>query len=637
MDDFQASLGPQPLSDGRWLFRVWAPGARAVDLHLLDPRDRIEAMVAERNGYWTAKVRRVEPGALYVYRIDDGEEHADPASRHQPEGVHGPSQVIEPWFEWSTPDWSGLPLRDHVFYELHVGTFTEAGTFDGVREQLDHLESLGVTALQIMPVAQFPGERNWGYDGVFPYAVQHSYGGPRGLKRLVDACHARGIAVFLDVVYNHLGPEGCTLDRFGPYFTDRYANPWGRAINYDGPHSDEVRRYFIENALYWISEHRIDGLRLDAIHGIIDPTARPFLEELAESVHQEADRQRRRIHLIAENDRNDPRIVQPPDRGGHGLDGLWNQDFHAALHTLLTSDRKGIYRDFGTIRHLEKAFREGFVVSGQHSRYRKRRHGRSSREVAPHRMVVYAQNHDTVGNRAQGDRLTDLVSAEKLKLAAACIVFSPYLPLLFMGEEFGALTPFPYFIHHSDPDLVEAVREGRRRDFADFDWKKEFVDPQDPETFLSARLHHERREEGWHRAHFRFYRKLVRLRRGVPALAHADRENLEIRTDTFQQLLTVRSATREGEIFLYFHFDGSLQAPAIVPPPGGWETLVDSSAEEWAGPGNGLPDLVVSDGEKIEATLAPWSAVLLRRIGPGGSELDEVDEGEGSEMDAPPA
>ncbi|MFP3947802.1 MAG: DUF3459 domain-containing protein, partial [Longimicrobiales bacterium] len=319
------------------------------------------------------------------------------------------------------------------------------------------------------------------------------------------------------------------------------------------------------------------------------------------------------------------------------LDGLWNQDFHAALHTLLTSDRKGIYRDFGTIRHLEKAFREGFVVSGQHSRYRKRRHGRSSREVAPHRMVVYAQNHDTVGNRAQGDRLTDLVSAEKLKLAAACIVFSPYLPLLFMGEEFGALTPFPYFIHHSDPDLVEAVREGRRRDFADFDWKKEFVDPQDPETFLSARLHHERREEGWHRAHFRFYRKLVRLRRGVPALAHADRENLEIRTDTFQQLLTVRSATREGEIFLYFHFDGSLQAPAIVPPPGGWETLVDSSAEEWAGPGNGLPDLVVSDGEKIEATLAPWSAVLLRRIGPGGSELDEVDEGEGSEMDAPPA
>ena len=316
-----------------------------------------------------------------------------------------------------------------MLYELHVGTFTAQGTFDAIVPHLDELKDLGITSIELMPVAQFPGDRNWGYDGVYPFAVQNSYGGPEGLKRLVNACHQRGLAVTLDLVYNHLGPEGNYLQDFGPYFTDRYRTPWGSAINFDGPESDEVRRFFIENALYWVTEFRVDALRLDAVHGIFDFSALHFLQELAAAVHEQAEQLNRRIYVIAESDLNDVRIVRSPELGGYGLDAQWNDDFHHALHTLLTGERTGYYEDFGRIQDLAKAFAEGFVYSGAYSPARRRRHGNSSKDLAAPRFVVFAQNHDQVGNR---HRLSALVSFEWLKLAAAVVLLSPFIPLLFI-------------------------------------------------------------------------------------------------------------------------------------------------------------------------------------------------------------
>jgi maltooligosyltrehalose trehalohydrolase len=334
-----------------------------------------------------------------------------------------------------------------------VGAYTKKGTFESIIPHLDELKKLGITAIELMPVAQFPGTRNWGYDGVYPYAVQNSYGGPEGFKRLVNACHGRGLALVLDVVYNHLGPEGNYLWDFGPYFTDRYKALWGFSINFDGPHSDDVRHYFIQNALYWVTEFHVDALRVDAVHAILDFSAEPFLEELASAVHDEAKRLNRRVYLIAESALNDTRVIRSREFGGYGLDAQWNDDFHHALHTVLTGERMGYYRDFGRLQDLAKALLEGFVYSGEYSPYRRRRHGNSSRDIPAHRFVVFSQNHDQVGNRMRGERLSELVCFERTKLAAGVMTLSPFIPLLFMGEEYGETAPFQYFVSHSDPDL----------------------------------------------------------------------------------------------------------------------------------------------------------------------------------------
>ena len=435
------SLGASYLGERQCRFRVWAPFVSKVELHLLSPNEQIVPMGKDQRGYHEAVVKQLEPGALYRYRLDGDKERPDPASRYQPDGVHGPSQVVDPHFCWSEAHWAGLPLKEYVLYELHVGTFTPDGTFSAIIPHLDQLKDLGITAVELMPVAQFPGDRNWGYDGVYPFAVQNSYGGPGGLKLLVDACHQRGLAVVMDVVYNHLGPEGNYLADFGPYFTDSYKTPWGPAVNYDGPYSDDVRRFFIENALHWLIDFRIDALRIDAVHGIFDSSAQPFLEELALTVQEHTERLNRQIYLIAESDLNDSRLVRSRKLGGYGLDAQWNDDFHHALHTLLTSERSGYYEDFGLCRDLATAFRDGFVYSGKYSRYRKRRHGNDARVIASHRLVVFSQNHDQVGNRMRGDRLSALVSFESLKLAAGVVILSPFIPLFFMGEEYQVKPP----------------------------------------------------------------------------------------------------------------------------------------------------------------------------------------------------
>lgn len=487
-------------------FVVWAPLCEQVELEIVQPEPLRVALAREDNGYFSARAP-VGAGARYFLRPDGGDPRPDPASRYQPEGVHGPSEVINSSFNWTDTEWNGLPLHDYIIYELHIGTFTKEGTFEAAIGRLDYLVELGATAIEIMPVAQFPGERNWGYDGVQPFAVQNSYGGPDALKRLVDACHARGIAAILDVVYNHVGPEGNYLGEFGPFFTEKYKTPWGPAVNVDGEHSDGVRHFFIENALEWIDEYHFDALRLDAVHGILDTSAKPFLAELSDAVHARAQELGRAVYLIAESDLNDARMLQPTSAGGMGMDAQWMDDFHHSLHALITHEDAGYYGDYGGIDELATTLRQGFVYAGQYSAYRKRRHGNSPERVKPEQFVICAQNHDQVGNRMLGDRLSVLVDEQKLRLAAACVLLSPYVPLLFMGEEYGETNPFPYFIHHSDKQLVQAVRAGRREEFSAFSWKGEPPDPQSEQTFSSAYVEPVKNEM------FEFYRRLIDLRK----------------------------------------------------------------------------------------------------------------------------
>jgi len=473
----------------RFLFRVWAPFCSQVELKLLGVDGAtLIGMKKDPEGYFTTEVCGVSSGARYFYVLDGQKDRPDPASRFQPEGVHGPSCVVDPdKYSWKDRNWKGMALRDMVFYEAHVGTFTAGGTFASAAKKIPYLKRLGITCLELMPVAQFPGERNWGYDGVQIYAVQNSYGGPKELKRLIDECHRQGIAVCLDVVYNHLGPEGNYLHDYGPYFTRKYHTPWGDAVNYDDQHSDHVRRFVIENALYWVREFHADALRLDAIHGIYDFGAKHILDELNERVQGLAKELRRPVHVIAESDLNDSRIIRPHKQGGYGLAGQWSDDFHHAVHTVLTGERQGYYEDFGKTEDIVKAVEDGFVYDGTYSPFRKRRHGNSVKDLPKEKLVVCTQNHDQVGNRAFGDRLSALVGWDRQKTAAALLLLSPATPLLFMGQEYGERAPFQYFVDHSDPDLIRAVQEGRKREFAAFGWG-DVPDPESKKTFLDSKL-----------------------------------------------------------------------------------------------------------------------------------------------------
>ena len=595
------------------VFTVWAPFAEAVAVRLLPPLDRIVPLSRDERGYHTATVTGVPVGAKYFYSLDGKVERPDPASRHQPEGVHGPSEVCSRAFAWTDEAWRGIPLQDYVLYELHVGAFTQEGTFDAIIPRLHELRSLGITAVELMPVAQFPGERNWGYDGSYHYAVQNSYGGPEALKRLVDACHSAGMAAVLDVVYNHFGPEGNYAGEFGPYFTGRYHTPWGRAVNFDGPGSDEVRQFFLENARYWLQECHVDALRLDALHAILDTSASPFLAELSAEVQQACATTGRRMYLIGESDLNDPRLIREPERGGLGLDAQWSDDFHHALHVLFTGEHTGYYADFGSVQQLATAWHEGYVYTGQYSVYRQRRHGAPAADLPPCRFVVCSQNHDQVGNRAEGDRLSTCVSFEDLKLAAACVILSPHVPLLFMGEEYGEEAPFPYFVHHSDPALIEAVRKGRREEFEVFHWEGEIPDPQDEGTFLSAKLDWESRNKGRRRALLSWYAELLRLRRDEPLLTQL--ESVEEHTWSLEspRIMLVHRAATQGAVLLAFNF-GDAPYDMAAPSNGRWVKRFDSAERAWLGPGSEIPHMPNPDAPPA-LRLSPRSAVLLSTQG----------------------
>ncbi len=621
-------IGADYLGDGRCEFIVWAPLVKDVAVKIVLPSEQIVPMKQDDNGYWTALVENIYPGARYLYRLDNERERPDPASHFQPDGVHGPSQIVDhSSFKWTDENWKGIPLHEMIMYELHAGAFTKEGTFDAIVPWLDYLIDLGVNAIEIMPVAQFPGGRNWGYDGTYPLAVQNSYGGADGLKRLVNECHKKGIAVILDVVYNHLGPEGNYLRDFAPYFTDKYKTPWGQAINFDDAYSNDVRNYFIEDALQWFKNYRIDALRLDAVHGITDMSAKPFLQKLAEKVDEFSEHEERKCYLIAESNLNDSRMIRPQQQGGFCIDAQWNDDFHHCIHTLLTREQDGYYIDFGKISHLVKSMREGFVYSGEYSEYRKRNHGNSSKDIPAHKFIVFSQNHDQIGNRMKGDRLSNLVSFEVLKLAAGIVLLSPYIPLLFMGEEYGETAPFQYFVSHSDMHLIEAVRKGRREEFAPFGWEEgEVPDPQAESTFLSSKININLHREDKHNILFRFYKELIRLRRAVPALSNLSKDNMEVkefgentpltpldRGEPEQKALFVRRWFERDESFCLYNFSKKDVKIRLPLPEGLWLGILASSSEEWGGDGSVSVRKIESTGTEISLRLKNHSFVLYRR------------------------
>lgn len=592
-------------------FCVWAPLRHQVALQLTDAAgNRLIPMQRDEQGYWQAQVAEVAAGTRYWYQLDGDLVRPDPASHYQPDDVHGASCVVDhEAFNWQDQSWVNLPLSELVVYELHVGTFTQAGTFAAVIPRLPALQDLGINAIEIMPVAQFPGDRNWGYDGVYPFAVQHSYGGPAGLKLLVNACHQHGIAVILDVVYNHLGPEGNYTGNFGPYVTHRYHTPWGDAMNFDGAYCQGVRNFFIENALYWLRDYHLDGLRLDAIHAIYDFGAKHFLAELDDAVNALSSQQGKPYYLIAESDLNDRRVLLPQSRGGYGMDTQWSDDFHHALHTLLTGETTGYYQDFGRCDQLAKAIQEGFVYAWDYSVDRQRQHGSYGGDLPPAQFVIFSQNHDQVGNRMLGDRLTQSLSFSALKLAAAATLLSPNLPMLFMGEEYGEVAPFLYFISHHDPQLIEAVRQGRKREFAAFHAQGEPPDAFSREAFNQSKLNWELRNQGHHGVLLKFYQRLIQLRRQIPALRQLTRQGLQVQSweterviavlrqyqhDTdpanIAQMIGEQPSAATSAAYLVMNFNSQPVTLEVVPPQGTWHKVLDSEDCEWQGEGSLAPE-----------------------------------------------
>jgi maltooligosyltrehalose trehalohydrolase len=605
-DGTALKVGAFPTEEGT-TFTVWAPRNSDVMLHLLDQSAESDAIKMEprSDGYFTTTRADIVEGARYRYGLSSGQEWADPASRSQPDGHLGPSQVVDLHaYEWRDDAYRPLDFAEHVISESHVGTFTPGGTFDDAIRDLSALADIGISAVELMPVAEFPGARNWGYDGVFPFAVQHSYGGWSGLQRFVDECHQRNLAVILDVVYNHIGPEGNVFDAYGPYFTDRYQTPWGPAINFDGPASDHVRAFFLQNARQWFADFHIDALRLDAVHEIIDRTATPFLTQLSRVTHAVAEDRGRALFLVAESPDNDPRLVIAEEDHGIGLHAVWNDDFHHALHVAATGERSGYYADYTGANDLRTAVAEGFVYQGQFSPFRQRHHGAAPRGVPPKRFINFAQNHDQIGNRPGGDRLVTMVSPEVSRLVAATLLLSPGLPLLFMGEEYGESAPFPYFVDHHDPALLQAVREGRANEFASLADAGQLFDPGASSSYAAAKLDRPRDPIGLQRITISLYTALIRLRRQHAALGTSSLTATVAESD--DGLLTVhRSHPAEEAVVLLNFTDRERLVHLPVPNSSGdWRMLISSSSASFDAAG--LPNHDSPSNSDATVSLQPW-------------------------------
>ena len=602
-------VGCNYLGEGRCEFTVWAPYRKQIGVQIISPEDRLLPMQQDEEGYWKVTAEGVEPGTLYFYKLDGSAERPDPAAHFQPEGVRGPSQVVNhTTMNWSDANWSGVPLEEMIIYELHVGTFSPEGTFDGVIPRLKDLHELGINAIEIMPVAQFPGSRNWGYDGAYLYAVQNSYGGPDGLKRLVDACHQQGIAVILDVVYNHFGPEGNYIGDYGPYYTSTYRTPWGNAINFDDVRSDGVRNFFIENALYWLENYHIDALRLDAVHAIYDLGAKHILPELSERVDALSQELGKKLYLIAESDLNDVKIIRDRTLGGYGIHAQWSDDFHHTLHSLITGENLSYYKDFTQCEQLAKAYKESFIYSWNFSPFRQRYHGSDARDYPGQQFVVCIQNHDQIGNRMLGERLSHLVSFDALKLAAGAMLLSPNIPMLFMGEEYGEEAPFMYFVSHTDQALVEAVREGRKEEFKEFHLEGEFQDPFSYITFFKCKLKWDKRQQGKHKVLWELYQHLIQLRRTLPALKKLDKQNLEACCDRTGKVVQVHRWTDDNQVFFILNFSDKEVTFKPAVSSGNWNKVLSSADDKWMGSSCLLPDKLESDRE---LTICPQSFALF--------------------------
>lgn len=583
-------VGSNYFGNGSCEFVVWAPFHEQVAVKIVSGKNQVIPMEKDQWGYFKVVAEDIKPGTLYYYKLSGEIERPDPASQSQPKDVHGPSEVIDhSQMNWTDQNWSGVPLEEIIIYELHVGTFTPEGTFEAIIPRLQELSQLGVNAIELMPIGQFPGNRNWGYDGVFPYAAQHSYGGQQGLKNLVNAAHQQGFSIILDVIYNHFGPEGNYMETYGPYFTDTYKTAWGSAINFDKEYSYGVRNYFLENAIYWLENFHIDALRLDASDNIFDMGAKHFLQELAEKVSDFSNKLGRKFYLTAENDLSDTKIIRSIKSGGYGIDAQWNDAFHHCLHTVLTGEQVGYYQDYGTVELLAKAYKESFVYSGQYSPFRKRFHGNNSSNIPGSQFVVFIQNHDQIGNRMLGERLTHLVSFEALKLAAGVLFLSPNVPLIFMGEEYAEDAPFLYFVSHTDPSLVNAVKEGRKKDFAAFHLEGEFVDPFSTDTFQKCILNWKKQHEGKHKVLREFYRNLILLRKSMPSLNKLDKTSLETFVIEEDKILLLRRGSNNQQILCLFNFNET-NITFQIPFNGNWQKIFNSADAQWLGSGSTLPE-----------------------------------------------
>jgi len=581
-------------------FNVWAPRADNLKLKLCYPEEKILPMIKGEKNYWNGVFANLPPGTKYYYRINDTIDLPDPASNYQPDGVHGPSEIVDhSLFKWDDENWTPHSLEDYIIYELHIGTFTKEGTFNSAIDKIPHLLELGITTVEIMPIAQFPGKRNWGYDGVYPFAPQNSYGGPAGLKNLVNALHNNNIAVILDVVYNHLGPEGNYLNQYAPYFSKKYHTGWGDAVNFDGEYSDEVRNYFIENALYWFEYYHFDGLRLDAIDKIYDSRAKHFLAELAERIHEYSEKTGLKKILIAESDLNDEKIIRPLEEKGFGLDAQWSDDFHHSLHSLLTGERNGYYADFGKTDDLVKSIKNSFVYDGIYSAYRKRSHGNDVSERELHQFIICLQNHDQIGNRAYGERISELISFEQYKLASALLLMSPYIPLLFMGQDIHENSPFLYFVSHADQDLIKSVREGRRKEYNFYKYKEDIPDPFSPETFIKSGVNWELLNNKKNKVIFLLYQKLISLRKYYFLPHELTRRDIIVKHSDGIKVILVYLHSHIKELFYIMNFEPQTVTAFTDIPNGSWKKVLDTSSFEWLGPGVSAEEFLTGKEQNI--------------------------------------
>lgn len=577
-------------------FRVFAHNKPGVNLVLhKNGSEKVLPMVEEQADIYSLTVEGMGIDLLYKYQLPGEGDFPDPYSGYQPDGVHGFSQVVDhAAYAWRDAGWRGIDQEELIIYEMHVGAFTMDGTFRAVEDRLDYLVELGVNAVEIMPVAQTPGRWNWGYDGVLLFSVNHNYGTPDDFRRLIDRCHQKGLAVLLDVVYNHLGPEGNYLPRFGPYFTHKHQTPWGAAVNYDDVYAEFTRRLVLDNAAHWLNNYHLDGLRLDAVHAIRDDSEPHILQEIAEAARKMESDTGRRLVVIAETDENRAQLLNPVSQGGYGIHAQWLDDFHHCIHTVMTGEDSGYYQDYGDIRRFEKVFKN-YLYTGEYSRFWKKPRGTDGSAVPGKRFVVATQTHDQVGNRAQGERLSHLVGFRRAKVAAGLVMVSPYLPMLFMGEEYGERHPFLFFSDFTDPVLKQAVSEGRRKEFSQFDWH-DVPDPQDPETFYRSRLTPREEWDDQNRCLFSFYRDLIKLRRTHPVLRELDKHRLSVRVDEKSKLIGVSRWNESRQVLAWFNL-GEEELPLYREND---QTLLNSDWEAYGGSVKGEV-----------STLAPGSFVIL--------------------------
>ncbi len=587
---------------------LWAPKANSVSIQLNNESVSLE-LKEEAYGYWTLTTDKIKPGDRYKFLLNREAAYPDPASLLQPDGVHNASEAVDlNQHQWLDEDWNNPPLKDYILYELHAGTFTQPGTFEALEHKLDYLKELGVNAIEIMPVAQFSGARNWGYDGVYPFAVQDSYGGAEGLQKLVDACHSKGIAVVLDVVYNHMGPEGNYLEVYGHYFTGKYNTPWGKALNFDDDWCDGVRHYFIENVLMWFRDFHIDALRMDAVHAIKDFSPVHILKEIKQQVNQLMAHTGRTHHLIVELDLNDNRFINPIEQCGFGMDAQWIDEFHHALRVSAGGDRSGYYQDFTGLEHLAKSYKDAYVFDGQYSEHRKKHFGVKADNNPGEQFIVFAQNHDQVGNRMLGERISDLVSFEMQKLMAGAVMCAPFIPMLFMGEEYGETNPFLYFVSHTDEALAAAVREGRKREFAAFHLEGEAPDPVAEKTYNQSKLQWQLLQQEPHKTLLQYYRHLIKTRKTEPALFNLNRNNLEVETHKNEEILVLHRWHDNDYVLCIMNFSKLQRTYTLPAKATGWINLVNSARPEFNG-ANEAPQQLLAGAEIM---LAPESFLIYK-------------------------